>query len=40
MTAFDVAQHGFVPDQGRITRCGPAAVLAADSSIQAAYLGQ
>jgi branched-chain amino acid transport system ATP-binding protein len=40
MTALDVAQQGFVLDQGRITKSGSAADLAADSSIQAAYLGQ
>lgn len=39
MTALDVAQYGFVLDQGCITKAGPAAVLASDSSIQAAYLG-
>lgn len=40
MTALDVAHHGFVLDRGRITRSGSAAILGADPSIQAAYLGQ
>jgi branched-chain amino acid transport system ATP-binding protein len=40
MTALDIAQYGFVLDQGRITKSGSAADLAGDSSIQAAYLGQ
>ncbi|MHB0767486.1 ABC transporter ATP-binding protein [Bradyrhizobium sp. 5.13L] len=40
MTALDVAQYGFVLDQGRITKSGRAADLAADGGIQAAYLGQ
>lgn len=40
MTALDIAQYGFVLDQGRITKSGRAADLAADSGIQAAYLGQ
>jgi branched-chain amino acid transport system ATP-binding protein len=39
MTALDIAHFGFVLDQGQITKSGRSALLAADSSIQAAYLG-
>lgn len=40
MTALDIAQYGFVLDQGRITKSGSSVELAADRTIQAAYLGQ
>lgn len=40
MTALDVAQYGFVLDQGRITKSGASTILAADRSIQEAYLGR
>lgn len=38
-TALEFADHGYIVDQGRIVKGGPAAVIAQDPAVQAAYLG-
>ena len=37
--ALEVCQRGYVMESGRITLAGPAAALAADARVRAAYLG-
>jgi branched-chain amino acid transport system ATP-binding protein len=39
MTALDLADVGFVLDEGRITLSGPSKALAGDPSVREAYLG-
>jgi len=39
LTAFELAQHAFVVETGRVTRRGTTAALAADPAIRQAYLG-
>jgi branched-chain amino acid transport system ATP-binding protein len=39
MTALDLADVGFVLDEGRVTLSGPSAALAGDPSVREAYLG-
>ena len=39
MTALEIADYGFVLDQGYITKSGSAAELISDQSIKATYLG-
>ena len=39
MAALDVADHGYVLENGRIRHQGPAAQLKTDPAVQAAYLG-
>ncbi|MEJ0070284.1 MAG: ABC transporter ATP-binding protein [Pseudomonadota bacterium] len=39
MTALDLADVGFVLDEGRTTLSGPSAALAGDPSVREAYLG-
>lgn len=39
MTAFDLAGDAYVVDMGRVVQTGPAAQLADDPSVRAAYMG-